>query len=553
MAHTYNDQLDAFTLYHKIQESSSISSRGGNGLPALGHALAGSTGTAISHVLLYPLDLIITRLQVQRQLRGPGEAASAAEEAGVEYHGLQDAVQKIHNQEGGIQAFYNGVTASASKSILDSFLFFLAYDFFRRTRLSRRNNGPSLPVLDELSVGMLAGAFAKLVTTPIQNIVTRKQTAAMVAARDPTSSVPPDQTIGLSMKDIALQIRQEKGLKGFWSGYSASLVLTLNPAITMVLHNLLIRTLVPRSRRSDPGARLTFLLAAVSKATASAITYPFSLAKTRAQVSKSYSPEFSSPSADDEDRHAFEEAKGLDPKSNPAARTLSYRAMQARRTARRYMRLPTVIATVLHIAQTEGIGSLYAGLSGEVLKGFFAHGLTMLLKERIHTLIISLYFQLARLSARFSSKMPTLPTTASIRQQTSAHAETARAAVGDVGERTGNITATVYEGARNAVESSAERGREMFGKGTSVVAEKAGQGRDLLQQGGSAVFEKAGQGREMLQQGGSAVADRAAQGKELLQQGGGAVAEKAGQGTELLGKGTEGAREAVERGKDGAK
>ncbi|KAK5008338.1 hypothetical protein LTR39_005200, partial [Cryomyces antarcticus] len=348
-------------------------------------------------------------------------------------------------------------------------------------------------------------------------------------------------------------IRQEKGLKGFWSGYSASLVLTLNPAITMVLHNLLIRTLVPRSRRSDPGARLTFLLAAVSKATASAITYPFSLAKTRAQVSKSYSPEFSSPSADDEDRHAFEEAKGLDPKSNPAARTLSYRAMQARRTARRYMRLPTVIATVLHIAQTEGIGSLYAGLSGEVLKGFFAHGLTMLLKERIHTLIISLYFQLARLSARFSSKMPTLPTTASIRQQTSAHAETARAAVGDVGERTGNITATVYEGARNAVESSAERGREMFGKGTSVVAEKAGQGRDLLQQGGSAVFEKAGQGREMLQQGGSAVADRAAQGKELLQQGGGAVAEKAGQGTELLGKGTEGAREAVERGKDGAK
>jgi len=111
---------------------------------------------------------------------------------------------------------------------------------------------------------MLAGAFA---TTPVQNIVTRKQTAAVVSARDPTSSVSPK----LSAKDIALQIRHEKGFLGFWFGYSVSLVLTLNPAITFLLHKVSLRTLVPRLRRADLGVCLTFLIAATSKLIASSI------------------------------------------------------------------------------------------------------------------------------------------------------------------------------------------------------------------------------------------------------------------------------------------
>lgn len=102
---------DAFELYHRIQEQADSNAHvsGGLGLPALGHALAGSAGTAISHIIIYPLDLIITRLQVQKQLRRPGEAPSAAREAeDAEYTGLQDAAQKIYNNEGGLAAFWNG-------------------------------------------------------------------------------------------------------------------------------------------------------------------------------------------------------------------------------------------------------------------------------------------------------------------------------------------------------------------------------------------------------------------------------------------------------------
>jgi len=127
MAEVYNSQLvgllaaqqfhsasygaqDAFELYHKIQEADRAGlSSDGIGLPALGHALAGSAGTAISHIVLYPLDLVITRLQVQQQLRRPGEAPSAAREAeDAEYTSLQDAARKIYEHEGGLGAFWTG-------------------------------------------------------------------------------------------------------------------------------------------------------------------------------------------------------------------------------------------------------------------------------------------------------------------------------------------------------------------------------------------------------------------------------------------------------------
>jgi hypothetical protein len=243
-------------------------------------------------------------------------------------------------------------------------------------RQKARSDSKVLPISNELLIGMAAGAFSKLFTTPLQNIVTRKQTAAMVAARDKSTSISSE----LSARDIALQIKDEKGILGFWSGYSATLVLTLNPALTFLLHETFTRTLLPKSKRSDPGARLTFLLAAMSKAIASSITYPFSLAKTRAQVSSRRVGEGEgATSKEDEDKKLHE----MDAKQKAKERT--------------------VLATILRIAQTEGVGALYQGLSGEVMKGFVTHGLTMLVKERIHKFVIQLYYLILKTLKRYSN------------------------------------------------------------------------------------------------------------------------------------------------------
>jgi len=477
MANVYNSQLvrfiayldqfnysadfsheDAFELYHKIQEENNTYTPG-IGLPAFGHALAGSAGTAISHIILYPLSLAITRLQVQRQLRGPSETPSAASEADVEYKNLQDAIEKIYKNEGGLQGFYTGCLTDTSKSVVDAFLFFLTYTFLRR-RQQTKNGSKSLPIIQELSIGIASGAFAKLVTTPIQQIVTRKQTAAMVAARDPTSSITADHADKLSIKDIALQIRSERGIQGFWAGYSASLILTLNPALTFLLHDLLKKTLLPKSKRESPGSTLVFLLAAISKAAASTITYPFSLAKTRAQVSTSSSSVSSSEKAVSEQTSTntppefIEKPSSAETNTSPTNKsTYATVSEQSRRTLRiLYTNLSaqtSVLRSVHAIYKTEGLAALYSGLSGEVLKGFLGHGLTMLLKERIHVFVISAYYQLLRITKRLPDDFE------DVRGRAGAGLGRARDGVGDfaqeVGTRVENVTVTVKEGVEYAV------------------------------------------------------------------------------------------------------
>lgn len=283
-----------------------------------------------------------------------------------EYTSIRDAAQKIYAKEGGLNGFYVGVLSDTSKTIADSFLFFLAYNFLRQSRIrSAKTSSKHLPVLDELGVGFLAGAFAKLFTTPIANIVIRKQTSAMLSGRAPGKLS--DQG---SIRSIALQIRKEKGWQGFWSGYSASLVLTLNPSLTFFFFETLKRSVLPRSRRASPSAQATFLLAAVSKALASTITYPFSLAKSRLQASVPRD----------------HDSKGVEVSSEESTRRPS-----------------NVFTTILHIAQTQGISALYEGLDGEVLKDFFSHGITMIIKEAVHKLIIRFYYTILKLLRKYPS------------------------------------------------------------------------------------------------------------------------------------------------------
>ncbi|KAJ8058755.1 hypothetical protein OCU04_011744 [Sclerotinia nivalis] len=386
MANIYNSQLDAFTLYHQYHNTPS-SSTTSTALPALGHAISGATGTAISNLCIYPLDLIITRLQVQRTLANSSSSSDTTNPQ--KYTSLADAFDKIYHEEGGIAAFYSGVLQDTSKSIADSFLFFLFYGYIRSKRLQSHNSSSkaALPALEELGVGALAGGLSKFFTTPLSNIVVRKQTHSMTSS---TCSKAP------TISSIVSDIREKKGIAGFWSGYSASLILTLNPSLTFFLYEFLKRVLVPRNKRDDPGARITFLLAAVSKAVASSVTYPVSLAKARAQVDGS-----SSSPIDKESVEKFSEdvKDATRNKSKQSAKEAQKHLTDVSKQARR----KTIIHSILKIYKKEGIGGLYEGIGGEITKGFLGHGLTMLVKDRVHEFIISLYFTVLRLLNRSPS------------------------------------------------------------------------------------------------------------------------------------------------------
>ena len=344
-------------------------------------------------------------------------------------------MEKIYSVEGGIDGFYVGVVPDTAKTIADSFLFFLAYNFLRQSRL-RSSEGKSkhLSVIDELSTGFIAGAFSKFLTTPIANVVTRKQTSTMVTSRSPGNKSDQD-----SIRSIARQIQTEKGIQGFWSGYSASLVLTLNPSLTFFFYEALKRSSLPHSKRADPPPRATFLLAAISKVLASAITYPFSLAKSRLQTSSS------------KEQHGDTTSVKLD--SSPPHRVPN-----------------NVFATILQIARTEGMSALYEGLGGEVMKGFFSHGITMIVKEAAHKLVIHLYYAVLKVLRRYPSPQQLAEVAkehaAQITEQVSEKARGATAkvqvATSSVGESASERTQLVEETVREGVSGLTEMGQEVL-------------------------------------------------------------------------------------------
>lgn len=394
----------------------------GPALPAIGNALAGAIGAAVSNVATYPLSLIVARLQTSKQNTTNKDESEAEDDANI-----IDIAREIV-AEGGVGSLFSGLSQDTAKTVADSFLFFLAYTFFRQRRIKARF-GPTkknavLPVLDELAVGMLAGAFSKLFTTPLANIVTRKQT-----------STPRKDGKGYTTKDIASQIRAEKGLSGFWAGYPATLILTLNPSITFFLNELLKYAALSREKRNKPSPFATFILAAVSKSAASTVTYPFSLAKTRTQVSSSKQD------SDTQDKSQS---------SNPD-KGVTF--------------TPPIISTVLTIARTEGVSALYSGLSGEVLKGFFSHGFTMLAKDAVYASVVKSYHLLLIALRKYPSPEDLVE---SARKQLEEFADTATEGVKDIAEKakagaegvldhhSGNVAIDMTSNAENAAKSGVD-------------------------------------------------------------------------------------------------
>jgi hypothetical protein len=180
-------------------------------------------------------------------------------------------------------------------------------------------------------------------------------------------------------REIARDILNEKGVLGFWSGYSASLVLTLNPSITFFLFETFKKLALPRDRRQNPPPSLTFLLSAISKACASSLTYPFSLAKARLQAGG-----MSSAQEEDDEKKVVSE---------------DFKQKETRKAAR-----ATIFSTVLTVAQTEGPLALYEGLHVEVVRAFFSHGITMLVKQFIQRWLVRAYYLLSIVLGRYKRR-----------------------------------------------------------------------------------------------------------------------------------------------------
>ncbi|KAJ2994751.1 ADP/ATP carrier protein [Globomyces sp. JEL0801] len=294
----------------------------------LSDATSGALGSVLANTIVFPLDVIKTRMQVQTK-----------EITHAHYHSTTDAVLKIVKHEG-IAGLYVGLGSGLVGTLVSSFSYFYIYSTIRGG-YSKSIKFQPISTAMELFLGAAAGALCQFIVLPIGIVTTRQQT----------------NLERLSVMDTVRKIIKEEGVKELWKGLQASLVLCVNPAITYGVFERL-RTIFT-ARLKDPKAALTsgqvFLIGALSKALATIVTYPYIMAKIRMQWKPS--------------------KKSLEGLTEKQRKALQYTG---------------AVDILKKVYKSDGIKGLYTGMQTQILKAVLSQAIVFTLKEKIsfYTVII---------------------------------------------------------------------------------------------------------------------------------------------------------------------
>ncbi|KAH8827923.1 mitochondrial carrier domain-containing protein [Flagelloscypha sp. PMI_526] len=245
-------------------------------LPPLIQALAGASGSSSANVLTYPLDLVTTRLQLDR-----------SKSLDPNPHNLAAGFRLIRSivRKDGLYTLYTGLSTDTAATFISNwirrkFTLHAGVILLERGSHNRHNYHPNL--LQEVVLGFLAGVASRALSTPL-NLVTLK--LQQEQEQNEGSKAGPKK-IRAVMRDIY----QKHGLAGFWKGFGMTALCCLNPSLTMAFFQVLRRLIEVLTRSKRPlSPREAFFVGAISSSISSFLLYPLILAKTRLQATSATS------------------------------------------------------------------------------------------------------------------------------------------------------------------------------------------------------------------------------------------------------------------------
>ncbi|EMG48462.1 hypothetical protein G210_0968 [Candida maltosa Xu316] len=206
---------------------------------------AGLLGDLASSIFYVPSEVLKTRLQLQGKYNNP-----FTKECGYNYRGLWNAITTIYKTEGG-RTFFFGYKETLFRDLPFSALQLSFYETFRRWAIYYNRGSNDLPISLELLTGAAAGGLAGTLTTPLDVIKTRIQTAMNTA--DLGSSISAKQTITnplvkLLNKNATLRalvsIYKHEGILGAFSGVGPRFIWTgIQSSIMLLLYQMALKQL----------------------------------------------------------------------------------------------------------------------------------------------------------------------------------------------------------------------------------------------------------------------------------------------------------------------
>jgi solute carrier family 25 (peroxisomal adenine nucleotide transporter), member 17 len=303
--------------------------------------IAASLGGAVSATVLYPLEVLKTKMQATTTTTSDDDDEESLKDDKTVQPNMITVARTLYQKEGA-QVFIRGVETSAFQSALEKALYFLSYTGLKNgyTAVTQR---PATQM--STATNLLLGCLAEWAHLPITLPVDVWTTAIQTTSKTGGSSNTPMTILITLLNDPTVN---------FYKGISAYYLLCFKPAIQYTVYEQ-VKTLWIASKNQKQRKQTTtlsalesFLLGMVARTVATVLIFPFLRAKVLMQA------------------QLLKDSSSEPPSEQPSL---------------------SVQSLLMQIYQRDGLAGLYQGIGPELTRGVFSAALMLMLKEQIAAIV----------------------------------------------------------------------------------------------------------------------------------------------------------------------